>query len=69
MFSFNLNFGKHKVNKYIERIYIYIYTHTHTHCKWIVFQCENWKNMNEIYKTKKGIFMFFSKVYFGKMKR
>jgi hypothetical protein len=25
MFSFNLNFGKNKVNKYIERIYIYIY--------------------------------------------
>jgi len=24
MFSFNLNFGKNKVNKYIERIYIYI---------------------------------------------
>jgi hypothetical protein len=40
MFSFNLNFGKNKVNKYIERIYIYIYID----CKWIVFQCGNWKN-------------------------
>jgi hypothetical protein len=36
--------------------------------KWIVLQCENWKNMDEIYKRKKRIFMFLSEFYFGKWK-
>jgi hypothetical protein len=58
MFFFSLNFSK-KINIYI---YIYIYLNN----EMIVLQCGNLKNKKEIYKRKKGIFMFLFKFDFGK---